>query len=208
MSGNDDAIISIDGKSRREYSVKGSRFIADAFGVLGSEDIERFLDSVRLEFPDATHHCFAYRLGHDGSEFRMNDDGEPAGSAGRPILTAIEKRHLTNVLVVVTRYYGGTKLGTGGLAKAYASAAGAALGAASVVERWIMQNLIVAFPHDQTGHVMRELERFSVKIVDVRYEEEVLMHLSVRMSVKDVLVSELKNRTRGNIRTLESIAGR
>ena len=202
MSGQNDSSLSIQGQVRREFDVKGSRFIAVAAGVQGREDIEHLLVAVRKEFFDATHHCFAWRLGPDGSQFRTSDDGEPGGTAGRPILSAIDRRQLTDVIVIVTRYFGGTKLGVGGLSRAYAEAAGLAVAAAPVVTRWVTQELRFAFPHDQTGHVMRVVERFSGKIADVRYEEEVFMHLLVRRSWVEDVLNELKNRTAGNLRLL------
>ncbi len=113
--------------NRAEIKVKGSKFIASVAHVPDKDSALQFLNTIRSEFFDATHNCFAYRIGHDGMEFRAADDGEPNGSAGKPILFTINKFELSDVIVVVTRYYGGTKLGIGGLARAYSQAAELAL---------------------------------------------------------------------------------
>ena len=101
-----------------ELKVKGSRFIADIFPIDSKKEIDEYLASVRKEFYDATHHCYAFRLGINGENIRAADDGEPAGTAGKPILLALSSKELTNALLVVTRYYGGMNLGTGGLSRA------------------------------------------------------------------------------------------
>lgn len=111
------------GEQRDEFVVKGSRFIAIAVPVVSREDALVHVERVRQLFPTATHHCYAYRLGAGGLDFRAWDDGEPKGSAGRPILYVLQKYRLSDVLVIVTRYFGGTKLGLGPLARAYAQAA-------------------------------------------------------------------------------------
>ncbi len=123
----EDVYYTIEDKTRGEIKVKGSRFIATAFPVQNKEDSLSKLDEVKAEFYDATHNCFAYRFGREGMEFRAADDGEPSGSAGKPILFTIKKYGVSDVLVVVTRFFGGTKLGVGGLARAYSEAAGEAL---------------------------------------------------------------------------------
>ena len=118
-----DYYYTIEKKERSEIKIKGSRFIASACPVINKQESMDFLDVVRREFYDATHNCFAYRLGQDGLEFRAADDGEPNGTAGKPILFAIQKFGVTDIIVVVTRFFGGTKLGVGGLARAYRDSA-------------------------------------------------------------------------------------
>lgn len=112
---------------RAEQKIKGSKFIASVASVSTRDEALQFLEQIRSEFFDATHNCFAYRLGPNGLEYRAADDGEPSGSAGKPILFAITKFELSDIIVVVTRYFGGTKLGVGGLARAYSSTAELAL---------------------------------------------------------------------------------
>ncbi len=120
---NRDFYSTIKGQNRDEVKIKKSRFIATAANVDSKEDAMKFLEKIKLEFYDASHNCFSYRIGPGGLDFRAADDGEPAGSAGKPILFAIKKFGLSDVIVVVTRFFGGTKLGIGGLARAYSEAA-------------------------------------------------------------------------------------
>lgn len=114
-----DYYYSIQEEVRYEEKIKGSKFIASAFPIDNSEEAEKIIKNMQKEFYDATHNCFAYKLGPKGLEYKVNDDGEPSGTAGNPILFAINKFKLSDILVVVTRFYGGTKLGKGGLARAY-----------------------------------------------------------------------------------------
>lgn len=123
MTKNKDKYYTIEKKERAELKVKSSRFIATANHVVNKDEAMEFLNSIRKEFHDATHNCFAYRFGDSGLEFRSSDDGEPSGSSGKPILFTIQKYDVSDVIVVVTRYFGGTKLGIGGLARAYSEAA-------------------------------------------------------------------------------------
>lgn len=118
-----DTHFTIRARERAEIKVRGSRFIASVAPVLTKEEAQDFLESIRKEFFDATHNCYAWRLGPSGLQFRTADDGEPGGSAGKPILFSIQKFGVSDVVLVVTRYFGGTKLGVGGLARAYAQAA-------------------------------------------------------------------------------------
>lgn len=122
-----DKYYTIKAPKRAEIKIKGSKFIASALKTDSKEEAEAAIGTIRSEFHDATHNCFAFRIGHSGLIFRYSDDGEPNGSAGKPILFAIKKFGYSDVTVVVTRYYGGTKLGVGGLARAYGDAAEAAL---------------------------------------------------------------------------------
>ncbi|MEX0599035.1 MAG: YigZ family protein, partial [Rhodothermales bacterium] len=140
-----DAYKSIRGPAAAEMKVRGSRFIGEAIPVRDEEEAALRIDEVKRREHAATHHCTAYRLGPEGDVFRYNDDGEPGGTAGPPILRQIESRDLTDILVVVTRYFGGTQLGTGGLARAYGEAAEQALEAADVVTHVIFTRLYVSF---------------------------------------------------------------
>ena len=125
--------LAISGPAEGQLREKGSRFLSFAFRAGDEHQIANYLDALRKKYFDATHHCYAWRLGHDGNRFRANDDGEPGHSAGDPILGQIRSRNLTEVLVVVVRYYGGTNLGVGGLVKAYRESAAMALDAASII---------------------------------------------------------------------------
>lgn len=194
-----DEFRTIRSESRAEAKVHASRFIATALQVTTKPAAEEFIARIRKEFWDATHNCFAYRLGVEGKEFRFNDDGEPSGSAGKPILTAIEKLELTNVAVVVTRYFGGTKLGVGGLARAYGDAAEHALMKAERITQYVTQTLEATFPHSHIGNVMHVVSKFGARIVETRYDEEIHMTLEVRGSRCEELKTTLVNQTSGNI---------
>ena len=170
------------GTSVCETKVKGSRFIAEATDVRDEAAAMAFLADVRQREPGATHHCWAYRLGTGGDLFRYNDDGEPSGTAGPPILRQIDALELTNTLVVVTRYYGGTKLGTGGLLRAYGDAAAEALAAAQVVQRVVRVQLRLTFGYEDTSPARQVLSQFDTQEIDARYAEETELVVGVRTS--------------------------
>lgn len=162
---------------------KGSRFMGDAFPADSPNDALEKLERVRSREHAATHHCWAYRIGHDGAEFRYSDDGEPGGSAGLPIFREIEGRNLTDALVVVTRYYGGTKLGTGGLIRAYGEAAAMSLENAQVKQVILRTPLCLLFGFSDTSPAMRTIERFDINIAETSYTAEgTELLLSVRRS--------------------------
>lgn len=148
-----------------EFKDRGSRFLAYAFPVTTTEDFKKHLTALKEEHPKAVHHCFAYRLGMDGNNFRASDDGEPSGSAGRPILGQIDSKQLTNVLVVVVRYFGGTLLGVPGLINAYKTAASLALQVTPVLRKPVMQKASVTFDYTQMNEVMRRLKQFDAEII-------------------------------------------
>lgn len=195
----DDEYKTIAARTRSETKVRGSRFIASVLPASTTADTERFLDEIRKEFRDATHNCFAYKLGADGRQFRFNDDGEPGGSAGKPILSTIEKHGLTDVLVVVTRYFGGTKLGVGGLVRAYGEAAEAALAKAGIVTKYILQTIEATFPHSHISNVMHVVSRMDARIIETVYDEDVHLTLAIRRSKEEELKTSLVNHTSGNI---------
>jgi uncharacterized YigZ family protein len=198
----DDQYTTIVRAVRTDSKVQGSHFIATAEPLERVADVQGILDRVRREFFDATHHGYAYRIGADGAEFRAQDGGEPSGSAGKPILAAIERSGLTNVLVVVTRYFGGTKLGIGGLARAYGSAAAGSLQRAERRTVYVMDRWRASFPHAQVSNVMHVLSRMGAHILDTGYDEEVHLTLDVRKSRSTELRSALTEKTSGNIRLL------
>lgn len=184
---------------RAEIKVHGSHFVASALSVQTRADADSFLSRIRKEFWDATHNCFAYRLGTDETLFRFNDDGEPGSSAGKPILAAIDKLELTDVIVVVTRYFGGTKLGVGGLVRAYGDAAEQALLTAEKVTKYKTDLIEATFPHSHISNVMHVVSKLGVRIVDTVYAESVQAKLEVRLSKTEELKSALVNQTSGNV---------
>lgn len=153
------------------YKEKGSKFIALVYPVVSEEDIKEKLDLLRKQYYDARHHCYAYILGAHGQKYRANDDGEPNHSAGDPILGQIRSRDLTNTLVVVVRYFGGTKLGVSGLISAYKIAAAEALDKAGVVEVAITDVVKIWYPYEKTNEVMRLLAEFNVGILAQSFTE-------------------------------------
>jgi uncharacterized YigZ family protein len=166
---------------------KGSRFIGEAFPAATEAEAEAHLDAVRKREHAATHWCWAWRLGTEGDAFRYNDDGEPSGSAGAPILRQIDARALTNTVVVVTRYYGGTKLGTGGLVRAYGEAASAALDAARIVECVIRVPVRLRFAYDDTSPAMHTVSRFDTEIAEQHYTDDTELVVHVRRSEAEAL---------------------
>ena len=186
-------------EARLETKVQGSRFIGITLPVRTREDAAAALKAIKKEFFDATHHCYAYRLGAEGEQFRSSDDGEPGGTGGRPILAAIERRGMSDVMVVVVRYFGGTKLGIPGLGRAYGQAADAALDAAEPLERFAMDRRTVTFSHEQTHAVMHLVSEFGARIVDTSYDEEVHLTIEIRKSHTEKLLQSLVERTAGKI---------
>ena len=158
---------------------KGSRHIANVFCVTNQEDITTNLEAVRARMPDADHHAYAWRLGRGEHEFRYSDDGEPSGAAGHPILKQIDGHDLTDTLVVVSRYFGGTKLGTGGLARAYGRAAQEALDLADIVEVIPLATFRIQHAYEDSGALAAVLNAFGLKPANADYGTEVDVEISV-----------------------------
>lgn len=165
--------------------IKGSRFIGESLPVASEDEADQALSAVREREHKATHHCSAYRLGIEGKVYRYNDDGEPSGTAGPPILKQIDARDLTDTLVVVTRYYGGTKLGTGGLVRAYGDAAAEALATAATVERVVRVPVRMQFDYGDTSPVMSLLHRFDAEVGERHYGADTELLVHVRRSEAD-----------------------
>ena len=194
-----DSFKTIVAKARAELRVQGSRFIASAHNAPTKGESQKFIRSIRKEFFDATHNCYAYRMGVKGDQFRFNDDGEPGGSAGRPILAAIDREGLTDVVIVVTRFFGGTKLGVGGLVRAYGAAAEAVLHKAEQTVKFIQEGMVITFPHSHIGNVMRGVSMHDARITDTLYDEEVHLTVEIRKSKVELLKSSLITLTNGNV---------
>ena len=194
-----DEFKTIKAEIRAELKVRGSRFIAAAAPCTTRVQAEEFIERLRKEHFDATHHGYAYRLGTEGDVRRFNDDGEPSGTAGKPILVAIDKSGLTDTAVVVTRYFGGTKLGVGGLMRAYGAAAVKALAGAEHMTQYLLERLEVAFPHSHISNVMHVVSRMDARILDTTYDEDVHLKISIRRSKAVALKSALVEHTGGNI---------
>lgn len=177
-----DAYKSVARPASAQIQFEGSRFIAEALPAENAGEVDGHIDRIKKREYGATHHCTAYRIGIDADIFRFNDDGEPSGTAGRPILRQIEARGLTNTLVIVSRYFGGTKLGTGGLIRAYGEAASGALDAAGVMVEVISEHLSVSFDYDDTSPAMHVIDRFNAAVVDSTYTEMTELRVAVPRS--------------------------
>lgn len=176
---------------------KGSRFLALIAPASSEETAAEHLKGVRSEFPDASHHCWAYRLRGPGDHFRFSDDGEPGGSAGRPILQQIDGHGVVDVSIVVVRWFGGTKLGVGGLMRAYGGAAGRALDAAPIETIVIKQRVDVRYPYECSGAVDGMLAVWQVQPIRSEYADEV--HAVFEIALRDVerFRDDLRDRTAG-----------
>ena len=186
-----------------ELKIKGSRFIGESFLVRSVSEAEDALHDVRKREFNATHHCWAYRLGIHGNEFRYSDDGEPKGTAGLPILRQIEGVDVTNTLVIVTRYYGGTKLGTGGLARAYGDAAKEVLTKSKSQEKILRVDVIATFSYDDTSGAMHTIGNFDIKITGSDYGNKTKLHLAVRLSEYEGFTRRFTEKLRGRGQLLQ-----
>ena len=184
-------------RAETEIKVKGSRFLAVALPVTDSVAARDAIASIKKRHHDATHHCSAWLTGPDAREFRHDDDGEPSGSAGLPILRQIDASGLVNVIVVVTRWFGGTKLGTGGLARAYGDAARAVLGAVEAEECVLRTPFLLEFPFEDTSPAMHALSRFDVRILETRYGTGTSMEVAIRRSQADAFEAAWVEALRG-----------
>lgn len=183
-----------------ELKVKGSRFLGYAAPVSDREDAEKIIESIRKTFFDATHHCYAYRLGLHAEEItRVSDDGEPSGSAGRPILAVVEGLGLTDVVVVVTRYFGGTKLGVGGLVRAYSGAASLVLEKAEIIRRFLTDAVAVDCTYPQLSAVLKAVDQYGAKVAQSAYQERVRLSVVIRRQKTDAFVHAVIEASAGKI---------
>lgn len=169
----------ISGPSRGQFKDRGSKFIALAFPVTSEEEIKEKIAELRKEYHDARHHCFAWRLGADLERYRVNDDGEPSGSAGRPIFGQLQKYELTDILVVVIRYFGGTLLGVGGLISAYKNATADALKHAHIIEKKLEKDIELHFPYEAMNSVMKIIKEFDLVFKDQQFDISCTLRLRV-----------------------------
>ncbi len=195
-----DSFWTIESKHSTEIKIERSRFIGTVVPVVSRQQAESEYEVICRQHHDATHNCFAFQIGLEvKQESRYSDDGEPSGTAGRPIHDAILSRNVTDVLVVVTRYFGGIKLGTGGLARAYRQSADEALGQAKVIEKLIMQPFSIRFAHDLTSIVMKTLSDFELRTLETVYAEEVELKSAIRLSRYGEFAATLLDRSHGKI---------
>lgn len=188
----DDLYLTLEADTEAVFKEKSSKFLAYAFPVEREERIREILEALRKRYYDATHHCYAWRLGPQGEQFRSNDDGEPSGTAGKPILGQMLSTGITNCLIVVVRYFGGTKLGVPGLISAYRESARAAIEAGRIVERTVDRRIKIFFPYIAMNDVMRIVKEEQPSIADQQFDNLCSMTLSIRASRATVLTEKLK----------------
>ena len=175
------------------YKEKGSKFIASAFTVMNEDKAKAAITEIRKKYFDARHHCFAYMIGPDKKVFRASDDGEPSGTAGKPILNQILSKDVTNVCVVVTRYFGGIKLGTSGLINAYKTASREALDNAQVVEKTINEIYSLEFEYPLMNDVMRIMKEENLDTLNPRFEMDCYMEFSTRKNAASKIAEKFSN---------------
>jgi uncharacterized YigZ family protein len=173
------------------YKEKGSRFVSIAIPVSDQEAIKPIIDKIRKEHHEARHHCFAYMIGHERTIWRVNDDGEPSGTAGRPILGQINSYGLTNLIIVVSRYFGGTLLGVSGLINAYRSAAASSLQNADQIECTLQEYYEITYPYISMNDVMRILKDESIDQSRQLFELECRIMINFRVSAKEKILHRL-----------------
>lgn len=167
------------------FKAKGSKHFGYIFPIDKPEDIDRHLMQLRKQHHAARHHCYAWRMGAAGDRFRANDDGEPSNSAGPPILGALRSMELTQCLAVVVRYFGGTKLGVGGLIEAYREATLAAIASGEIIEKFVETTYEIAFPYPRMGDVMSHLKKWDIAPAETHFEMSCSLQASVRLSQSD-----------------------
>ena len=182
MSDIKDSYTTLAGPAYGEFRDRGSKFLAYAFPVYTEEEWQARLDEVRREHPKARHHCYGYRLGLDGNNFRANDDGEPGGTAGRPILGQIDSFGLANVIVIVVRYFGGTLLGTSGLINAYKESTADALNKAELIERTVEDIYRITFDYALMGIVMSSIKNLELEMARQDFGNIGIVEVAIRQS--------------------------
>lgn len=170
---------------------KGSKFIAFAFPVHNETELKKALEKIKTEHPKATHHCYAFRLGINGENYRANDDGEPSGSAGLPIYNQLLAHEITNILVIVVRYYGGTKLGVSGLVKAYKESAKLSLDEAEIITKELETEIEVQFQFNQQNTIFTLLSKFDAKVLNFDADENCILTASLKTEQKENISEKL-----------------
>lgn len=187
----EDIYFTIDERAEGSYKEKGSKFISYIYPVTTKEEVKEIVDALKKEFYDARHHCYAYRLGYRGEDYRMVDDGEPSSTAGKPILGQMLSSNITNILIVVVRYFGGTKLGVSGLITAYKTAAADVIQNSTIVEKTIENIIKIEFDYSEMNDVMRVLKDSSSDIIKREYGNTSIFTISIRQKEASMLIERL-----------------
>lgn len=193
MEQKDEFLTITDTPAEGFYSEKRSKFLAFAFHVTSEEEVKQYVAEFRKKYYDARHVCWAYMLGADRTDFRANDDGEPSSTAGKPILGQINKNELTDILIIVVRYYGGVNLGTSGLIVAYRTAAAEAIANAEIVSQFVEEEVVFDFPYIMMNDVMKIIKDMSPRIISQTYDNTCEMKLSIRKSEAPMLKAKFDN---------------
>jgi uncharacterized YigZ family protein len=185
-------------EAQAEYKDRGSKFIAYAYPLNSPDEFKKYLHNLKKEHPKAVHHCFAYRIGRDGNQFRVSDDGEPAGTAGKPILGQIDSKTITNICIIVVRYFGGTLLGVPGLINAYKMAALLVLQVVPIVQKPVLVNYSIQFDYTQMNDIMIILRQLQCVII----QQETQLFSIIKVGVPKNRGQELEYRIK-NLRNVE-----
>ena len=188
----DDTYKTIAAPAEGTYSEKRSKFLAFAIPVRTQEEVKEWVKEYQKKYYDARHACYAYMLGHERKDFRANDNGEPSGTAGKPILGQINSNELTDILIIVVRYFGGIKLGTSGLIGAYKTAAAEAIANSTIIEKTVDDDITVYFEYPFLNDVMRIVKEEEPQVIDQVFEMDCKMTLRIRRSKLDRLRSRLE----------------
>jgi len=191
MSETSDTYFTVARKGESVYREKASKFIGFAFPANSEDVVKEILGNIRKTYYDANHHCYAYCLGPKQQIYRFNDDGEPSGSAGRPIYGQLLSKGVSDTLVIVVRYFGGTKLGIPGLIHAYKQAASEALDKAGKFQKIISRNIIVKFPYENINDVMHIQKEEDLQLVEQSFDNECRITLGVRISKTEQVIKKL-----------------
>lgn len=192
MEPQKDTYQTIVGQSEATIRERSSKFLSLAYHVTSADQVKEIMDGLRKRYYDATHHCYAYRLGPQGEEWRANDDGEPSGTAGKPILGQLLSRDITDILVVVIRWFGGTKLGVAGLIETYRESTAAVLDVCKMEERTVDRIYTIHYPFESMDGVMRAVKAVGPKIVEQTFDNMCSMKLAIRLSLADQLYGRLE----------------
>ena len=187
-----DSYLTLSSPSSGQITEKRSKFLAFAFPVTTVDEVKDLVEAHQKKYYDARHVCYAYMLGHERLLFRANDNGEPSGTAGKPILGQINSNELTDILIIVVRYFGGVKLGTSGLIQAYKAAAAEAIAAATIIEKTVDEQVTVAFEYTLMNLIMRVVKEEEPAIVNQTFDNDCLMTLSIRASLMPRLRQRLE----------------
>jgi len=201
---NSDIYKTIASTSQGIYKEKGSRFVSFAVPISSQEEIKPIIDKIRKEHHEARHHCYAYIIGYERIIWRVNDDGEPSGTEGRPILGQINSFGLTNIIIVVSRYFGGTLLGVSGLINAYRSAAESALRNAELTEKTVNEYYKITYPYISMNDVMKILKEENIGQSEQSFDIECNILLNFRVSVKEKVLNRLSRIDGLNYRYIET----